>query len=185
MSMNCRCVAVASLLVGLTLLPGALLAQPASPSATRLPSSVNISDVEIRLVTGGGDGCQGSRCVKYSISVRGDGVVELNDIGTPPRPEPRRGSIAVDEVVALVNAFLKLRFFESVSFYGGTGSAVRMGDSLFFYGSSSGTGPWTELSLQLGSLGKTVRLQENVPAELQQLRDLVWRKGGPEAWTAK
>jgi hypothetical protein len=184
MSVDCRYIAVAPLVVVLILLPSALRAQPASPNAMRLPASVNLSDVEIRLVTFPGGGCHG-RCVHYSILLRGDGIVELEDIGTPPRSEPRKRSIAADEVVALVNAFLKARFFETVSFYGSTGSAVRKGDSLFFYGSSSGTGESTELSLKLGPLGKTVRLVENVPGELEHLRQLVWQKGGPDAWGGK
>ena len=97
---------------GLVSLPYAVCAQVSSLSLTRFPASVPVSDVEIRLVTGGGDGCQG-RCVNYRITVHGGGLVELEDIGSAPRDPARRRSIPSDQVVALVNEALKAGFLDA------------------------------------------------------------------------
>ena len=90
-------------------------AQSAAPRMTELPSSVRLSDVEIRWESGGGDGCVGE-CTIYRVTVQGDGLVTLEDLGwgnRPPKAPTRRRSIAVEEVVALVNEFLDARFFEA------------------------------------------------------------------------
>ena len=81
----------------------------------------------------------------------------------------------------MVNEFLKARFFDALDVYDGTQFVVRTGDELLLRGSGS-TGPWVELTLRLGPATKIVRLKENVPAELEKLKDLVWRIGGPQAW---
>jgi hypothetical protein len=99
-------------------------AQPPLSSPGKLPSSVSLSDVQIQLTTGGGDGCVG-RCTAWRIVVRGEGLIELHDLGTPPTAEPRRREIGRDAVVELVNQFLKVRFFEALGYYGGVGSARR------------------------------------------------------------
>ena len=158
--------------------------QPPSSGSAVLPSSVNLSDVQIQLTTGGGDGCVG-RCTAWRIVVRGDGAVELDDLGTPPRAQAKQRQIDSEVVIELINEFLKARFFEALGYYGGIGSAVRSGDSLLLLGGVAGTGPWTELVLRLGPTTKTVRLQDNVPVELQDLRDRVWQIGGPGAWAER
>ena len=175
---------VALLLVILGLVPSVTLGQPSSSNPVPLPASVSLSDVQIQLTTGGGDGCLG-RCIAWGILVRGNGLVELDDLGTPPKLEAKQRTIDSDTVVELVNRFLKARFFYSLDYYGGVSSAVRNGDSLALLGGVAGTGPWTELTLRLGSAAKTIRLRENIPAELQSLRDRVWQIGGPDAWRAK
>jgi hypothetical protein len=69
------------------------------------------------------------------------------------------------------------RFFEALPCYGGAGSAARDGDLLRLHGGVAATGRWTELTVQPGSVSKTVRRQENIPAELEMLRDrLVGRR---------
>jgi hypothetical protein len=172
---------VALFVVLLALVPALAPSQLTAPAPVRLPSSVGLSDVHIQLQTGGGDGCVG-RCTVWRVLLKGDGMVELHDLGTPPREEPRQRTIGSDSVVGLINRFLKARFWESLDYYGGVSSAVRNGDSLRLFGGGAGTGPWTELTLRIGPATKTVRLHENIPAELQDLNDRVWKLGGPEAW---
>jgi hypothetical protein len=146
--------------------------------------SVRLSDVEIHLVTEHGDGCQG-RCLKYSVTIHGDGVVQLEDLGDPPEAEIQKRSIAADEVVAIVNRFLKARFFDALDLYDGVPSVRRKGDVLELLGSGGGTRPWVDITMRLGTAWKTVRLINNVPAELEALKDLVWQIGGPDAWPKK
>jgi hypothetical protein len=69
-----------------------LSAWQSSASTTALPESVPLVDVEIRWQTGGGDGCAGD-CTNYRITLRGDGLVSLEDLGwgsKPPKPEVRQ-----------------------------------------------------------------------------------------------
>ena len=180
-----RHIAAASFFLSVTSLPQVVCAQVFSSKRAELPSPVRLSDVEIRLVTGGGDGCRG-RCVNYRITVRGDGVVELEDLGDLPRAGTQRRSIAEDEVVALVNEFLGARFFDVLDNPDGTLFAVRKGAVLNLnVVGTAGSGPWVEVTMRLGSASKTVHLKENAPVELGRLKDLVWRIGGPPAWPVK
>jgi hypothetical protein len=179
-----RRIATALLFFSLTSLPQAVCAQVPTLKHAQLPSSVRLTDVEIRLVTGGGDGCVG-RCVNYRIIVRGDRTVELEDVGSSPTAKTQKRSIAEGEVVALVNEFFKARFFDALDTYAGTSSVVLKGESLLLLGHDGGTRGWVEITMTLGSATKTVRLQESVPVELERLKDLVWRIGGPEAWSVK
>jgi hypothetical protein len=179
-----RQIGSALLFLNVTSVPHAVYAQVLSLKPVQLPSTVRVSDVEIRLLTGGGDGCNGPRCVNYRITIRGDGSVELEDVGTPPTPPTRRRSVAGDLVLTLVNEFLKVRFFDALDHYDWTPFAVRKGDSLVLYG-RGGSGGWTDITMRLGSASKTVRLEESIPADLLRLKDLVWRIGGPKAWTAR
>ena len=169
--------------VGLVSLPYTVCAQVSSLSLARFPASVPVSDVEIRLVTGGGDGCQG-RCVNHRITVHGGGLVELEDIGSPPRDPTRRRSIPSDQVVALVNEALKAGFLDAPDRYDSTLSAFRKGDTLVFQ-AHGGSAPWVEITMRFGSFTKTVRLQENVPSEIDALKARLFSVGGPQAWSAK
>jgi hypothetical protein len=182
--MHYRLIEVVFLAVVLAPMPMTAGGQSQSSSPVTLPSSVSLSDVQIQLTTGGGDGCLG-RCTAWRIVLRGEGVVELHDLGTPPTAEAKRRAIGSDTIPDLVNAFLQARFFHVLGDYEAVGSAVRSGDSLLLFGAVSGTEPWTELTLRLGPATKTIRLHENIPAELRALRDRVWQIGGPAAWAAK
>ena len=64
-------------------------------------SSIRLSDVEIGLVTGGGGGGCVGRCNIYRITIRGDGVVTREDIGTLPRADTLKRTVDVGDVVVL------------------------------------------------------------------------------------
>jgi hypothetical protein len=87
-----------------------LSAWQSSASTIALPGSVPLADVEIRWQSGGGDGCAGD-CTNYRITLRGDGLVSLEELGwgnKPPKSEARQRSIPADDVVALINELLRL-----------------------------------------------------------------------------
>lgn len=150
-----------------------------------LPNSVKLSDVEIHLaLLGGGGGCF-RRCMKYNVRVKGDGVVEFEDLGDAPRLPFQRRRVPVDEVVSLVDAFVRARFFEAAPSYTGSRSARREGDSINFDIRGMSDGLTWDLTLRLGSQTKTVRLYDGFPEELGRLRDLVDKMGGPAAWPTK
>jgi len=164
-------------------------AYDASAQSTPMPSTALLSEVEISLVTGGHGGCVG-RCVDYHITVRGDGVVELEDVGTPPRAATQRRSITSDEVVTLVNEFLRARFFDAMDRYDTVTSVVRQDDKVLLRSSSGGIdGGAIELTMRFGTLKKTVHLSNNIPVELRALANSVLRIGGrpelPQTWPSK
>jgi hypothetical protein len=160
----------------------------ASAQSTSMPSTALLSDVEISLVTGGHGGCVG-RCVDYHITVRGDGVVELEDVGTPPRAATQRRSITSDEVVSLVNEFLRARFFDAMNRYDTITFVVRQDDKVLLRSSGGIDGGAIYLTMRLGTLKKTVHLSNNVPVELRALANSVLRIGGrpelPQTWPSK
>jgi len=150
-----------------------------------LPESVHLSDAEIQWQSGGGDGCASDDCSYYRITVRGDGLVTLSDLGWGERLSKwptRQRSIPADSVVALLDECLKVRFFESPDNFKGRRVAVRKGDSLFLYSSVGGVGArWVDLTVRLGAATKTVRLEEETPRDLARLRDRIFEIGGPKA----
>jgi hypothetical protein len=153
--------------------------QVSSSPGVELPASFRLSEVEIGLVAGGGGGGCVGRCVIYRITIRGNGVVSCEDIGTPPRAELLPRTVPVDEVVSLVNEFLKVRFFEAFDRYDTVDFVVRQGDLLLRRSSGAIDRGTADITMKLGSRAKTVVLSENVPAELGRLRDLTWRMGAP------
>jgi len=159
--------------------------QPLASVNAALPFSAELSDVEIRWQSGGGDGCAGV-CTNYRITMRGDGVVTLEDLGwgeRRPQAGLRTRDIGVEAFVATVNQLFKARFLEAPGDFANTRVARREGDMLNFYSSGGIGGGWVNLTLRAGSFTKTVRVGgENTPAELLQLTDLVWSIGGPNAW---
>jgi hypothetical protein len=120
--------------------------------------------------------------------LRGDGLVELEELPwgpTRPKPEVRRRSIESDQIVRLVNEFLRARFFEASDHYNEVFVATQK-ENVLTFGISGGVGAgWVDLTLRLGPAVKTVRLGENMPMELGSLKDHIWRIGGPEAWVAR
>jgi len=155
----------------------------AASKAVELPESVRLSDVEIQWQSGGGDGCA-SDCSYYLITIRGDGLVTLKDLGWSDRLAilpTRQRSIPADSVIALLDEFLKARFFESPDNFKNRRVAVRKGDSLFPYSSVGGVGArWVDLTVRLGSVTKTVRLEEETQTDLVRLRDRIFEIGGPK-----
>jgi hypothetical protein len=123
--------------------------------------------------------------------VRGEGSVELEDLEpvATARADTRRHAITADEVVSLVNAFLRARFFDAAASHDGVEFVGRREYVLLLRGSGGIDGGWIDLTMRLGRLKKTVRLSENIPTEFHRLVDLVLRIGGrpplPQAWPAK
>ena len=148
-----------------------------------LPLSIELTDVEIRLDRETGGGCT-SRCVRYQVIVRGDGSVIYEDLALPPVPIRER-IVSADEVVALVNEFVRARFFESPDRYIGRSFYVRDRDQLLLRGMAGADGPSWDLRLRLGQAVKSVHLYLDYPDDLARLRDRVDRLGGPEAWNGK
>jgi hypothetical protein len=154
------------------------------PTGPVLPSSSKLSDIEIRLAYESHGGCFG-RCIKYVVVVRGEGIVEYEDLGGEPRDHPQQRTIPVDEVVSLVDAFVRARFFEAPAAHVSQPMASRDGDSIRFLQSGGADGPEWDLTFRVGTPVKTLHLYMGFPAEFGRLRDLVERIGGPKAWTVK
>jgi len=163
-------------------LPFAAAQGPSSPPVV-LPSSTPLSELEIRLDRGGGGGCYG-RCVRYRITIVGNGLVRYEDLADPPVP-PQQRTVPVDDVVSVANEFLRARFFEASDRYVEERFLVHEGDRLLLSGRGGADGPEWDLSFRLGPLTKTIHLYLGYPAGLGVLRDLVERMGGPQAWTVK
>jgi hypothetical protein len=149
--------------------------------------SVSISEVEVRLVRTPHGGCAGP-CSRYAVTVRGDGTVTYDGTviysGAGQVAGARTRSISVDEVLSLVNEFLRARFFEARNTYLHPASTiVRNGDTVVFQGADGGSdNPEVDLTLRIGDRSKTVTLRNNYPAELGRLPELVDRLGGPQVW---
>jgi hypothetical protein len=93
-----------------------------------------LSAVEVNLVRGIGDGC-GGPCTDYRVTVRGDGAVRYEGrviYAGPGQVEGvRTRSVPVDDVISLVNEFLKARFFQALDTYAACCSfLVRNGDTV-------------------------------------------------------
>ena len=162
---------------------GPAAAQTSSPRLVELPESAKLSDVEIRWQSEGGDGCASvGGCSDYTITVRGDGSVELEELPwgpTRPKPPVRRRSIEPEQVVELVNELFKARFLEALDRYDNVLVVIRKEDVLTF-GIRGGVGAgWVNLTLRIGSMAKTVRLGENPPVELRAFSERIWRMASP------
>jgi hypothetical protein len=163
---------------------GILFAAGQGPSTRSgaLPVSTPVSELEIGLVRGGGGACAG-RCVRYRITVRGTGLVRFENL-TEPSAAARQRTVTTDEVVSLMNEFLRARFFDASDRYDDESFLAHEGGLLLLRGGGASDGSSWDLSCRLGPLAKTVRLNFGYPPGLAALRDRVERMGGPEAWTA-
>jgi hypothetical protein len=88
----------------------------------------------------------------------------------------------VDEVVALINEFLQVRFFDALDTYRNRTFLIRKGDTVALMGSGGSDDPQSDLIFRIGDRTKTVTLYNNYPAELGRLPELVDRIGGPQVW---
>jgi len=153
-----------------------LFAAMSGVAAAQLP----LSEVEVRLVRTATGGCFGP-CVNYNVIVRGDGTVLYEGHGLVEGRRTR--AISPDEVVSLVNEFLRARFFNALDTYAACCSfLVRKGDTVALYGRSSADDPDVALRLRIGARTKTVTLRADYPADLGRLPELVDRIGGPRVW---
>lgn len=156
---------------------------PGSAPNVSFPEAVALTDTEIRWQSGGGDGCAGS-CTYYRITIRGDGLVTLEDVGwgaRPPTAPTRQRRVAVERVVRLVDDFFAARFFESAGSFESRAAAVRKGDQLFIYSKGGIGASFVDLTLRFGPVSKTVRLGTETPLDLLRLKDQIWDIGGPHA----
>ena len=79
----------------------------------------------------------------------------------------RTRSVSPDDVVALVNEFLKARFFNALDTYAACcSSLVRNGDTVALYGMASADDPYAALTLRIGARTKTVILRRDFPPDL-------------------
>jgi len=125
-------------------------------------------------------------CSDYHVDIHGDGIVEYEGNGPAYPSGRRRRQIDRDEVVSLVNDFLRARFFEAQSEYGLTSFVVRDGDVLRLRGRGGADEPREVLTLRLGGRTKTVTLRRFpeaiLPTELTHLVDRIDAIGGPGVW---
>jgi hypothetical protein len=145
-------------------------------------AQMSLSEIEVRLVRSqGGGGCIDYCTDNYTVTIRGDGTVEFQ--GGPLQGFHTR-SVAPDDVVSLVNEFLRARFLNAFDNYEACCSLlVRKGNMLELYGyGSSAEEPSKKLTLRIGTRTKTVILRNDFPDALGRLPGLVDRIGGPEAW---
>lgn len=159
-----------------------LLAPP--QRGPELPYRAAVTDVEIEWQSGGGDGCASPHCANYRITLRGDGVVRVEDLGwgsQPPRLPVEKRSIKEDEFMTILNQLLEARFLEAPAELVRTRVAQRKGDQIYFYFGGGGSDSWVDLSLHAGSYRKTVRLHDletTTPAALRSVRDRIWTIDG-------
>jgi hypothetical protein len=154
----------------------------AQATSTLLPDVLELSQIEMRLSYEVHGGCVG-RCIRYNVTVSGDGSVRYEDVGGEPRDAPHRRTVPVDDVVDLVNRFLRAGFLNAESTYDREPIAVREGNALRFNWRGSADGPEWHLTLKLGDQIKTVRLYRGFPLELAGLRDALDALGGPKSWS--
>ena len=169
---------------------GMLVSSPGAPGATivqigsspeALPAQIALSEVEIRLAYETHGGCVG-RCIRYEVTIRGDGHVQYQDLGGEPRDAVQVRIVPVDQVVGLVNEFLLARFFDAAENYDREPILVREGDVVRFRSRMGVDGPEWRLTVKIGPRVKAVRLYLGIPPELRRLRDVVEALGGPNSW---
>ena len=120
-----------------------------------------------------------------SSSFGATALSRYEDLGGEPRDRSQRRTIPIDEAVALVNEFVRARFFEAPAKYVDELLVRRDGDSIEFVRQMSFDGPEWDLTFRVGTQVKTVRLHMGFPVEFERLRDRIVDIGGPKAWTTK
>jgi uncharacterized protein DUF6438 len=134
-------------------------------------AQIPLADVEVRLVREPRGGCIGP-CVNYTVTVRGNGAIEYEGAGLVEGRRTR--SVSTDEVVTLVNEFLRARFFNALDTYEACcSSLVRNGDTVELHGVASADDPYVALTLRIGGRTKTVILRRDFPPDLGRLPELV------------
>jgi hypothetical protein len=129
--------------------------------------SVNIplSEVEISLEK---TSCYGP-CPVYSLYIYGDGTVLYEGIENVRVVGEQRSSISAEEVVNLVNGFLKSKFLEAPSDYTSIEIASLENGSLVLGQSAGFDGSTTTLYFRLGERSNAMHLLYNHPVEVIEL----------------
>jgi Domain of unknown function (DUF6438) len=131
---------------------------------------IALSDVSMALER---TACFGE-CPIYRVEVRGDGSVVYEGKQYVALAGRHEATIPIDQVISLVNAFLKARFFDALADYDDIVVASLEPDhSLGLYTGHMSDAPSTILEFELGERSKRVRLYQNYPIELEQLADLI------------
>ena len=132
-----------------------------------------------------GGGCLG-RCGQHRGVVRGSGIIDYVDLGGEPRDAPRRRTIDAAQIISLLNEFLEARFLDARDAYRERPLVVRR------EGSRSGSVrrvplmcPPTRCRCALVPLLRPCVLYWGNPKDLERLRDVVERLGGPSAWVTQ
>jgi Domain of unknown function (DUF6438) len=164
-----------------------------SPALAQQPDVIPLSAVSIRFERPHpGGGCLGL-CSSYSFTIDGTGLVSYQSAGYYP-PGPRTKQIGTEEVIALVNEFLRVHFLEALSIYAVPAGLIRRVDGgLQLLGYSPGAdNAYQRLTLHLANRTNTVTLfdpQRNgppvYPIELFQLAERLDKIGGARAWQGK
>jgi hypothetical protein len=154
-------------------------AQNAPAAAGRM---VPLSDIEMELQVSGGDGCSG-RSMAYRLQILGGaGLVTYTDFGGEPRDAPQQREISTEEIVAVLNQFLRARFLDAQPIYTGCPVALLRGASVQMVSYLTIGASEQKLSLRIGAQRKDVSLFTDYPTDLGQLRDRLVEIGGPKAW---
>jgi hypothetical protein len=150
--------------------------QPVRRDAYRL------SEVVIRLER---TECGGPPCPIYRVAISGDGAVEYEGLRSVESVGIRKSTITVDQVVSLLNEFLRVRFFDLLDRYAGTERVRRSTSGLLLEYITVSDERSATLTLQLGEQIKRVGLYDNYPAELGNLPGLIDRIVSSEQWIGK
>lgn len=157
--------------------------RPTGQQPPVLPKESPLSEIDVRLDYELHGGCVGPCTRKYRVEVHGDGAVSYEVLD--PIGQRQRRTIAVDQVVSLVNEFVRARFFEASASYDEEPVAVRQGHSVRFLLRGGSDGPEWDLRLRVGTQVKVVHLYRGFPTDLGRLRDMVDQIGGPKVWPAR
>lgn len=128
----------------------------------------SLSEVEVRLVRMAMGGCVEPCRNNYTVIIRGDGTVRYEGSGLVEGLRTR--SVSPDDVVSLINEFLRARFFNALDTYTACcSSLVRNGDAVELNGVASADDAYAALSLRIGGRTKTVILRTDFPRDLGRL----------------
>lgn len=173
------------LLVGIlgSVSPGAFAHAEQATSAVPLPTILKPLDIEIQLAYEGHGGCF-KRCMRYRITLRGDGSVQYDDLGGEPREPSRRRRASMDETLSIVNELLQAGVTDAPLAPEGRPLLSRDGESLKLEFRGGGEEEWNIL-LRLGGWTKALKLKRESPLPFMRVRDRIVRIGGPNAWRAE
>jgi hypothetical protein len=125
--------------------------------------------------------CLGT-CTVYRVSISGFGRVEYEGLDHVDAIGVHESEVSVDDVVKLVNQFLKVRSFESPEEYASQELAKLEGEKLVRLRSFVTDRPSTILRLRLGKKSKEVVLYHNFPVEYEELANEIDRVAGTAQW---
>lgn len=163
--------------------PSAVAHAQQSSSAAPLPTVLKPLEIEMQLTYEGHGGCF-KRCIRYRVTVRGDGFVQYDDLGGEPREPSQWRLVSMDETLAIVNELLQA---------GVTDAPVALerrpllwrDDEFVKLGFQGGGDEDWNIILRLGSWTKALKLEGGSPLPFIRVRDQIVRIGGPNAWRPK